>query len=40
MGMTNNSSFHDLKVWRQAMTLAEEIYRLSVANRVAEVAAC
>jgi four helix bundle protein len=27
--MINNSSFRDLKVWRDAMTLVEEIYKLS-----------
>jgi four helix bundle protein len=27
--MTNNSSFRDLKVWRDAMTLVEEVYKLS-----------
>ena len=27
--MTNNSSFRDLKVWRDAMTLVEDIYKLS-----------
>ena len=25
----NNSSFRDLKVWRDAMTLVEEVYKLS-----------
>jgi four helix bundle protein len=27
--MTNSSSFRDLKVWRDAMTLVEEVYKLS-----------
>ena len=27
--MTNNSSFRDLKVWRDAMTLVEDVYKLS-----------
>jgi four helix bundle protein len=27
--MTNNNSFRDLKVWRQAMALVEDIYKLS-----------
>jgi four helix bundle protein len=27
--MTNNSSFRELKVWRDAMTLVEDVYKLS-----------
>lgn len=27
--MTNNSSFRDLKVWREAVMLVEEVYKLS-----------
>jgi four helix bundle protein len=27
--MNNNSSFRDLKVWRDAMTLVEDVYRVS-----------
>lgn len=27
--MKNDSSFRDLKVWRQAMALVEEVYRIS-----------
>ena len=27
--MTNAGSFHDLKVWRDAMTLVEEVYRVT-----------
>ena len=27
--MTNGGSFRDLKVWRDAMTLVEDVYRLS-----------
>ena len=25
--MANGSSFHDLKVWREAMVLVEDVYR-------------
>ena len=28
-GMKNSSSFRDLKVWRDAMTLVEDVYRIS-----------
>jgi four helix bundle protein len=28
-GMKNNASFRDLKVWRDAMTLVEDVYRIS-----------
>jgi hypothetical protein len=27
--MKNNASFRDLKVWRDAMTLVEDVYRIS-----------
>lgn len=27
--MTNGGSFHDLKVWRDAMTLVEDVYRVT-----------
>ena len=27
--MTNAGSFHDLKVWRDAMTLVEDVYRVT-----------
>ena len=30
-GMKNNASFRDLKVWRDAMTLVEDVYRVSKA---------
>ena len=38
-GMTHNRSFRDSNVWRHAMVLVEDIYRLSApgASRVAEV---
>ena len=29
LGMKNNASFRDLKVWRDAMTLVEDVYRVS-----------
>ena len=29
LGMKNSGSFRDLKVWRDAMTLVEEVYRIS-----------
>lgn len=35
-GMTNNTSFWDLKVWRQAMALVEDVYRLSARFPAAE----
>ncbi len=35
-GMPNNSSFHDLKVWRQAMGLVEDVYKLSARFPAAE----
>lgn len=28
-GMKNNASFRDLRVWRDAMTLVEDVYRVS-----------
>ena len=34
--MTNTSSFRDLKVWRQAMVLVEDIYKLSARFPAAE----
>ena len=27
--MTNNGSFHDLKVWRDSMPLVEDVYRIT-----------
>ena len=29
MGMKSNASFRDLKVWRDSMTLVEDVYRIS-----------
>jgi four helix bundle protein len=29
LGLKNNASFRDLKVWRDAMVLVEDVYRLS-----------
>ena len=29
LGMKNNASFRDLKVWSDAMTLVEDVYRVS-----------